>query len=50
MTQIEYNLPDYEYHDKEIHPHISSSDVKTVLSNSLLNWICKEDKESTHST
>jgi hypothetical protein len=28
MTQIEYNLPDYEYHDKEIHPHISSSDVK----------------------
>jgi hypothetical protein len=46
MTQIEYNLPDYEYHDKEIHPHISSSDVKTVLSKSLLHWMGQERKES----
>jgi hypothetical protein len=46
MTQIEYNLPDYEYHDKEIFPHISSSDVKTVLSKSLLHWAGQERKES----
>ena len=46
MTQIEYNLPDYDYHDKEIFPHISSSDVKTVLSKSLLHWAGQERKES----
>jgi hypothetical protein len=46
VTQIEYNLPDYDYHDKEIFPHISSSDVKTVLSKSLLHWAGQERKES----
>ena len=32
--------------DKEIHPHISSSDVKTVLSKSLLHWVGQERKET----
>ena len=46
MTHIDYEMPDYMYHDKEIHLHISSSDVKTVLSKSLLHWVGQERKET----
>ena len=46
MTHIDYEMPDYDYHDKSKNPHISSSDVKTVLSKSLLHWIGQERKES----
>ena len=46
MTNIDYEMPDYEYHDKEKHPHISSSDVKTVYGKSLLHWVGQEFKES----
>tara|TARA_R100001463_G_scaffold83353_2_gene137913 strand:+ start:1577 stop:2407 length:831 start_codon:yes stop_codon:yes gene_type:complete len=46
MTNIDYEMPDYEYHDKEKHPHISSSDVKTVYGKSLLHWVGQEYKES----
>ena len=46
MTNIDYEMPDYEYHDKEKHPHISSSDVKTVYGKSLLHWVGQELKES----
>ena len=46
MTHIDYEMPDYEYHDKEKHPHISSSDVKTVYGKSLLHWSGQEYKES----
>ena len=46
MTNIDYEMPDYEYHDKKKHPHISSSDVKTVYGKSLLHWVGQEYKES----
>ena len=46
MTNIDYEMPDYEYHDKKKHPHISSSDVKTVYGKSLLHWAGQEYKES----
>lgn len=46
MAHIDYEMPDYEYHDKEKHPHISSSDVKTVYGKSLLHWSGQEYKES----
>jgi len=46
MTNIDYEMPDYEYHDKEKHPHISSSDVKIVYGKSLLHWVGQELKES----
>jgi len=46
MTTIDYEMPDYEYHNKELHPHISSSDVKTVYGKSLLHWAGQEYKES----
>lgn len=45
-TNIDYEMPDYEYHDKKKHPHISSSDVKTVYGKSLLHWVGQEYKES----
>lgn len=46
MTNIDYEMPDYEYHNKKKHPHISSSDVKTVYGKSLLHWVGQEYKES----
>jgi hypothetical protein len=46
MTKIDYSMPDYEYHNKELHPHISSSDVKTVYGKSLLHWAGQEYRES----
>ena len=46
MTNIDYEMPDYEYHDKKKHPHISSSDVKTVYGKSLLHWVGQEYKVS----
>ena len=46
MTNIDYEMPDYVYHDKKKHPHISSSDIKTVYSKSLLHWVGQEHKES----
>jgi hypothetical protein len=46
MTKIDYSMPDYEYHNRELHPHISSSDVKTVYGKSLLHWAGQEYRES----
>ena len=45
-TTIDYEMADYVYHDKKKYPHISSSDVKTVYSKSLLHWVGQEYKES----
>lgn len=45
-TSIDYEMSDDVYHDKKKHPHISSSDVKTVYGKSLLHWVGQEYKES----
>ena len=45
-TSIDYEMSDDVYHDKKKHPHISSSDVKTVYSKSLMHWAGQEYKES----
>ena len=45
-TTIDYEMADYVYHDKKKYPHISSSDVKTVYSKSLLHCVGQEYKES----
>jgi len=45
-TTIDYEMADYVYHDKKKHPHISSSDVKTVYGKSLMHWAGQEYKES----
>ena len=45
-TLIDYEMSNADYHDKSQHPHISSSDVKCVATESAVHWLGKERKES----
>ena len=42
MTHIDYEMSNEDYHDKKLHPHISSSDVKEVAKTSTLHWALKQ--------
>ena len=42
MTHIDYEMSNEDYHDKEKHPHISSTDIKTVEKTSPLHWALKQ--------
>ena len=41
MLGIKQDLPNEEYHDKDVYPHISSSDIKEIEKTSLLHWAIK---------
>jgi hypothetical protein len=41
MTYIDYAMPNEDYHNKELHPHLSSSDIKEVEKTSPLHWALK---------
>lgn len=43
MTYIDYAMSNEDYHDKEKHPHISSSDVKEIAKTSGLHWAIKQN-------
>ena len=49
MTHIDYTMSNADYHDKEKHPHISSSDVKAVHKKSLLHWALEQNMPRTES-
>ena len=42
MTHIDYAMSNEDYHDKDKHPHISSTDIKTVEKTSPLHWALKQ--------
>ena len=42
MTHIDYAMSNEDYHNKELHPHISSTDIKTVAKTSVLHWAMKQ--------
>ena len=43
MTYIDYAMSNEDYHDKDKHPHISSSDVKEIAKTSGLHWAIKQN-------
>ena len=43
-THIDMEMENNDYHDKEQHPHISSSDIKTIAQTSVLHWAIKQSK------
>ena len=43
MTHIDYEMSNEDYHNTELHPHFSSSDIKEVVKNSPLHWIIKQE-------
>lgn len=44
QTRIDYEMPNADYHNKKLNPHISSSDVKEVCKTSTLHWALKQGK------
>lgn len=42
MTHIDYAMSNDDYHDKDKHPHLSSTDAKTVEKTSPLHWALKQ--------
>lgn len=43
MTHIDYEMSNEDYHNTELHPHFSSSDIKEVVKNSPLHWVIKQE-------
>jgi len=43
MTHIDYEMSNEDYHNTELHPHFSSSDIKEVVKNSPLHWAIKQE-------
>ena len=43
MTHIDYEMSNEDYHNTDLHPHFSSSDIKEVVKNSPLHWIIKQE-------
>jgi len=43
MNAVKYDLPNEEYHNKDVYPHISSSDIKEIEKTSLLHWAIKSE-------
>lgn len=39
-----WDVSNEEYHDSEVYPHFSSSDIKEVVKNSALHWALKQDE------
>lgn len=41
ISEVIHDLPNEDYHNKELYPHFSSSDIKEIEKTSLLHWAIK---------